>query len=348
MRWRRSSETWVQMSARIGSVELVGVDAVERAALDRLVGEHEAVRLRGGEGDEPGREDPLVAGGQGDERLVLDRAPQRGERSLVAQLVTADLAVHPEQEVGAALVGSERLDEQRLAVRRGPEVRRRAAGVDAGLLQVGERHADLGQPGRDGGQRRTAGRAAEHDEGGRAGKPAAEHGAEGVERGRGDQEVVQREGDDQRPTDPAGPPAEPRRRGRERSRRRAESDRGREAGRRERAEGVGDRHRGRPRDRVEALEEDDEHGGDRGAEPGCADHPPSTRAHGDDQPADQHDHREQTGHDHDDVDQPGRERAEAGEELAGEVDERAAPQPLHEQQCEEQDGGDDGAEDVGG
>ena len=30
-----------------------------------------------------------------------------------------------------------------------------------------------------------------------------------------------------------------------------------------------------PERRVEALEEDDEHGGDRGAEPGCADHPPS-------------------------------------------------------------------------
>ena len=43
-----------------------------------------------------------------------------------------------------------------------------------------------------------------------------------------------------------------------------------------------------------------------------------------------------------------RHRAQAGEELAREVDERAAPQPLHEQEREEQDGGDDGAQDVGG
>jgi hypothetical protein len=62
---------------------------------------------------------------------VLDRAAQRRERSFVAQVVPLGPAVEAEQEIGAALVGAERLHEQLAAVRGHGEVGGGTAGVDA-------------------------------------------------------------------------------------------------------------------------------------------------------------------------------------------------------------------------
>ena len=81
------------------------------------------------------RAHPQCGRGQGDERFVLDAAPERVERLLVSEVVRLEAAVHAEQLVGAALVGAERLDEQLGAVGADTEVRRRPAGVDPGPLE---------------------------------------------------------------------------------------------------------------------------------------------------------------------------------------------------------------------
>ena len=98
--------------------------------------------------------------------------------------------------------------------------------------------------------------------------------------------------------------AEPRRCGRERGGDRAEPDRGREAGRRQWAEGVADGHRGGPRAWIDALEEEDQCRGDRRPEAGRAHHAPPARLHGDHQSADERHDGEDAGDDHDHVDQP--------------------------------------------
>ena len=110
-----------------GSEHAVGhlcrLDAIERLALDGLVGEHERVRLGGRERDQPRCANPDVARGQRHHRLVLDGPPQRRERTLVAEVAAVDHSVEPEEEVGAALVLAQRLDEEALTVGRLPEVR---------------------------------------------------------------------------------------------------------------------------------------------------------------------------------------------------------------------------------
>ena len=55
---------------------------------------------------------PTDSRGEGDERFVLHGALQRRERSLVAEVAGEEAAVEAEQQIGAALVGAERLDEQ--------------------------------------------------------------------------------------------------------------------------------------------------------------------------------------------------------------------------------------------
>ena len=99
--------------------QLGGIEAIEGSTGDGLVGEHVAIRLRGGERDDTRGADAEVAGHQRDERLVLDGPAQRRERPLVAEIARLDAAVQPKEQIGAALVGTQRLDEQALA-RPGP------------------------------------------------------------------------------------------------------------------------------------------------------------------------------------------------------------------------------------
>ena len=73
---------------------------------------------------------------------MLDGSSQRREGALVAELAPPQRSIEPEQQVGAALVGAEGLDEVPLAVGTATEVGRRTARVHTGGREVGEREAD--------------------------------------------------------------------------------------------------------------------------------------------------------------------------------------------------------------
>jgi hypothetical protein len=93
--------------------DLVGLQPIEAAPLDGLVGKDERVRLAGGERHQSRRADAKVTRRQCHQRLVLDAAPERREGALVAEVAAVDVAIEAEQQVGAALVLAERLHEQR-------------------------------------------------------------------------------------------------------------------------------------------------------------------------------------------------------------------------------------------
>ena len=116
--------------------DLVRLDAIERPAIDRVVGQDVSVRIRRGECPHARRPHAQRPGDEGDERFVLDGAAQRAERSLVSEVAGLDAAVEAEQHVGTALVRAERLDEQPAAIGVDTEVGRRPAGVDAGLVRA--------------------------------------------------------------------------------------------------------------------------------------------------------------------------------------------------------------------
>ena len=112
--------------------DIARIDPVEGLAIDRLVHEDVAVRLR--RRDRPQVRRPHADGPcrERDERFVLDGAPQRQERSFVAEVAGEEAAVEAEQQIGAALVRAERLEEQLGAVGLDAEVGRRpAASTDA-------------------------------------------------------------------------------------------------------------------------------------------------------------------------------------------------------------------------
>ncbi len=92
--------------------DLLRVELVERLAVDGVVGGHERVRLGRRHGAQARRADLEVACGQGEQRFVFDRPSQRGERPLVAEVPPLQAPVDAEQEVGAAFVASEHLDEE--------------------------------------------------------------------------------------------------------------------------------------------------------------------------------------------------------------------------------------------
>ena len=81
---------------------------------------------------------------------MLDGALQRLERSLVAEVAGLEAAVEAEQQIGAALVGAERLDEELGAVGIDTEVGRGPAGVDAGPLESAHGQSDGAEPVDDG------------------------------------------------------------------------------------------------------------------------------------------------------------------------------------------------------
>ena len=208
MRWARSRRDLLPDGAQHLVGELVGATrrancrrSARRRARTRSARPSAIARNRG-------VRTPRSRAVKGEERLVLDRPAQRGERSLVAEVAAPERAVHAEQEVGAALVGAERLDEVAAAVGAGAEVRRRPTGVDAGRRRGSARGrpadarprliaAAVGR--RDGAPRTTS-----------AAAPAAQPASVGLQR-------VEREGrrheagphqaDDGEPTQPPPPPA---------------------------------------------------------------------------------------------------------------------------------------------
>jgi hypothetical protein len=97
--------------------------AVERLPVDGLVGQQHPVGADGGDAAQPRCADAAVAGLEGNERLVLHGPSQRAERPLVADVLEGEPPDDPEHEVRAALVATEGLDEQLLAVGRSGEPR---------------------------------------------------------------------------------------------------------------------------------------------------------------------------------------------------------------------------------
>ena len=116
-------------------------------------------------------------------RFVLHARAATTERPFVAEVAGLETAVEAEQQVGAALVGAERLDEELRAVRVDAEVGRGSPGVDAGRLELAHgdarrRRARRRWPACVG---RREGRPASHQDGG-AGEPAGGRGQQRVER----------------------------------------------------------------------------------------------------------------------------------------------------------------------
>ena len=123
-----------------GREQLVGelrvVDRVERPGVECVVGQNHGSVVDLGEPEERRRPHAEGRRPQRHQSLVLDRAPQRRERPLVAHVLEPHRAVEAEQQVGAALLGADHLHEGGAAVAERGEVRRRAAGVDVGGPQV--------------------------------------------------------------------------------------------------------------------------------------------------------------------------------------------------------------------
>ena len=134
---------------------------------------------------------------------MLHRAAQRGERPLVSELAPAHHPVQTEHEIGAALVVTERLHEQRLTVGALGEVRSRAPSVETCLRELRERLPDCGEAVGDRLAGRPPGRSAEHDHHQRPGQPPTEHGAERVEGDLLRHEVDEGQREHEHPTDAA-------------------------------------------------------------------------------------------------------------------------------------------------
>ena len=117
-----------------------------------------------------------VACREREQRFVFDRAAQRRVATLVAEVARQDLAVHPEEEVGAAFVATQCLHEQRAPVDGAGEVWSRAACVETRLLDARERFTDCRHAVCDAGRARPARGCAQQHEHERAREPADEQG----------------------------------------------------------------------------------------------------------------------------------------------------------------------------
>ena len=95
---------------------------------------------------------------------------------LVSEVVGLDAAVEAEEEVGAALVVAQRLDEQLRAVGGDAEVRGRAARVHTGPLELHDRQTDGAEPRDDRFRGRPTRRRAAHDQHDRPAQPADREG----------------------------------------------------------------------------------------------------------------------------------------------------------------------------
>ena len=325
---------------------LLRLETVERTAGDGVVGQHEPVGFGGrGEGRDPRRADPHLAGHERDERFVLDGAPQRRVGLLVAEVPGLDPPVDAEHEIGAALVGTERLHEQLRAIGRGGEVGGRAAGVEAGLLELGQRLADRGQPRSDARAGRPLGRTPEEHDHRRTGGPSGEDRHQGVERDRRLDEVDEGDGHRQRPPDPPPRARDPGgRRGDHGDQRRNRARRPRPAAADGR-DGLGVRDRHGRIARHLPQPGGDQRGGHRRHDRGDQDMP-RPRPHDCGQAGSEEHHAHDLGGDRQRGEEPHREAVEALEELGDDADRPLAEQGAEERHHEQRDHGDGHAQDV--
>ena len=144
--------------------DLVTLEPVERHAVDHLVGEQHRVGADIDDAAQPWRPNRFIAGHQRHQGFVLDGSPQRREGAIVADVFQSEEPVHPEQQVGRALLGAEHLDEQPGAVGEGREVGRRAACIDLGRVHLLDRQSGVGECCTDRGQRRPSIRTTEREQ----------------------------------------------------------------------------------------------------------------------------------------------------------------------------------------
>ena len=132
------------MAASTSSVTSARLDAIERSAIDRVVGQDVSVRVRRGERPHASAS-AHPATWRRARRSASCSTVRRSveERSLVPEVAGLEAAVEAEEQVGTALVGAERLDEQLGTIGADTEVGRGSAGIDAGLLESlhGQSHA---------------------------------------------------------------------------------------------------------------------------------------------------------------------------------------------------------------
>ncbi len=84
--------------------DLLVRNAIERRPVDHLVREQHGVRTDIDDAAQPRGADSDVTGEQRDERLVLDRSPQRREGPIVTDVLEAQEPVDPKHQVGGALL----------------------------------------------------------------------------------------------------------------------------------------------------------------------------------------------------------------------------------------------------
>jgi hypothetical protein len=327
-------------------VDPLRVDAVQRLAVDALVHQHERSRLGGGQRDEPGGAHAEVAGGQRHQRLVLDGPAQRPEALLVAEVARHDPAVEAEQQVGAALVHPQRLDEQAAAVAGVGEVRSGAAGVQAGLVDAGDGHAHVRQAVGDGRGPGPPGWRPQDDHGQGPAQPARQQGAQRRQVDRRDQQPAEHHPEHHHPRPaPPGPAHPGRRRGGDTG-----GDGHEELGGGrvvdEEVEGIGPLgQRGRAR-RVRQPDQRGDHQPQRPAHRRRPDRPPAPMGEAHQGPAHEGDQARQPRDGDDQRDQPGRDGVDAPQQVMGVVDHGVPGQPLHQQHDRQAGGGHAKAQDV--
>ena len=102
-------------------VDGVGVEGLERLAVDVVVRDEHRIGAHLGDGAQSGRAHADVARLQRHQCLVLHRPAQRDERALVADVLQPEPPVEAEQEIGRALGGAADLDQELRAVVEGGE-----------------------------------------------------------------------------------------------------------------------------------------------------------------------------------------------------------------------------------
>ena len=103
---------------------------------------------------------------------MLDRTPQRGERPFVAEVLEAEVPVHPYQQVGTALRGADHLHDHPVARREPSDIVLRGTVVDRTRVERGGFEAPDGERGRDRPGRRMLIGSSEGQEQRRAGRRA--------------------------------------------------------------------------------------------------------------------------------------------------------------------------------
>jgi hypothetical protein len=119
-------------------VEPLDGHVVQRAALEAGERQGQPAGVDLGDAEQPGGADAVAGRQRRHQRLVLDRLLQGGRDRLVAETAEAQPAVETEQQVAAALLVAEDLDEDAASVGRGAEERPGPAGVDRRRVDPGD------------------------------------------------------------------------------------------------------------------------------------------------------------------------------------------------------------------